>query len=328
MSGRDGDPRPGVVLGPFLHLSRKSLWRETNPSGYRRRTMPTRSELLANIPLFALLDDQERGALAARLDDVRFDAGTMLFTAGDPGESMFVLVSGEVQVFFRNNTGQHIGLETVTAGHFIGEISLLDGGSRSASAVATTDVEAIVIDRGDLDEFLRACPAAALDLLGATGRRLRESADLLRHTATRDVNEIEEDHRTTVMRIADVISEFSGSLPFLFIHCVIFFVWIILNVTPLSGTRFGAWDPFPFGLLTMVVSLEAIILSVFVLLSQNRQVARDRVRNDIEYDVNMKAELEVAELHKKLDYVGEQILARLERLERLERHDRKSDAGK
>jgi uncharacterized membrane protein len=144
---------------------------------------------------------------------------------------------------------------------------------------------------------------------------------------TRDVNEIEEDHRTTVMRIADVISEFSGSLPFLFIHCVIFFVWIVLNVAPLSRTRFGAWDPFPFGLLTMVVSLEAIILSVFVLLSQNRQVTRDRVRNDIEYDINMKAELEVAELHKKLDYVGEQILARLERLERADR-DRRSDAGK
>ena len=279
-------------------------------------TMPTRSELLANIPLFALLDDQERSGLAERLDDIRFTAGTKLFTAGDPGQSMFVLVSGEVEVFFRNTTGQHIVLETVKAGHFIGEISLLDGGSRSASAVATSDVEAIVIDRGDLDEFLRACPAAALDLLGATGRRLRESADLLRHTATRDVNEIEEDHRTAVMRIADIISEFSGSLPFLFIHCGIFFVWIILNVDPLSRTRFGAWDPFPFGLLTMVVSLEAIILSVFVLLSQNRQVARDRVRNDIEYDVNMKAELEVAELHKKLDYMSEQVLARLERLER------------
>jgi uncharacterized membrane protein len=278
--------------------------------------MPTRSELLANIPLFALLDDQERSALAERLDDVRFAAGTALFTAGDPGESMFIVVSGKVDIFFRNNTGQHIGLETAAAGHFIGEISLLDGGSRSASAVATTDVEAIVVDRGDLDEFLHACPAAALDLLGATGRRLRESADLLRHTATRDANEIEEDRRTKVMKVADWISEFSGSLPFLFIHCVLFFVWIILNVGPLGRTRIGGWDPFPFGLLTMVVSLEAIILSVFVLLSQNRQVARDRVRNDIEYDVNLKAELEVTELHKKLDHMSEEILARLARMER------------
>jgi CRP/FNR family cyclic AMP-dependent transcriptional regulator len=277
--------------------------------------MPTRSELLAHIPLFSLLDDDERGALAERLDDVRFEAGTTLFTTGDPGESMYVLVRGEVEVFLRNNTGQQTTLEYVRAGHFIGEVSLLDGGSRSASAVARTDVEALVIDRGDLDEFLRACPAAALDLLAATGRRLRESSDLLRHTATRDANELDEDRRTTVMRIADTISEFSGSLPFLFIHCVIFFVWIVLNVGPLSRTRYGAWDPFPFGLLTMVVSLEAIILSVFVLLSQNRQVARDRVRNDIEYDVNLKAELEVTELHRKLDHMSEEILARLERLE-------------
>jgi uncharacterized membrane protein len=278
--------------------------------------MPTRSELLADVPLFALLDEQERSALAVRLDDVRFPAGTTLFTAGDPGEAMFIIVSGEVEIFFRNNTGQRIALELATAGHFIGEISLLDGGARSASAVATKDVEALVVDRGDLDEFLRACPAAALDLLGATGRRLRESAELLRHTATRDANETEEDRRTRVMKIADWISEFSGSLPFLFIHCVLFFVWIVLNVGPLARTGLGGWDPFPFGLLTMVVSLEAIILSVFVLLSQNRQVARDRVRNDIEYDVNLKAELEVAELHKKMDHIGEEILARLARLER------------
>ena len=97
---------------------------------------------------------------------------------------------------------------------------------------------------------------------------------------------------------------------------MIFFVWIVLNVGPLARPRFGGWDPFPFGLLTMVVSLEAIILSVFVLLSQNRQVARDRVRNDIEYEVNLKAELEVTELHEKLDYMSEQVLERLERLER------------
>jgi CRP-like cAMP-binding protein len=127
--------------------------------------MSTRAELLANIPLFALLDEQERASLAVRLDDVTFDAGTVLFTAGDPGESMFILVRGEVEVFFRNQTGKHIVLETVRAGHFIGEVSLLDGGSRSASAIARSDVEAIVVDRGDLDEFLRACPAAALDLL-------------------------------------------------------------------------------------------------------------------------------------------------------------------
>jgi uncharacterized membrane protein len=278
--------------------------------------MPTRAELLADIPLFSLLDEAERGALAERLEVVTYAAGTPIFTAGDPGESMLIVLTGEVEIFFRNNTGQHIALEVAAPGHFVGEISLLDGGARSASAMATKDTEALLVDRGDLDAFLHSCPAAALDLLSATGRRLRESSELLRHTATRDANEIDEDRRTKVMKVADWISEFSGSLPFLFIHIGIFFVWIAFNVGPVGHTSAGGWDPFPFGLLTMVVSLEAIILSVFVLLSQNRQVARDRVRNDIEYDVNMKAELEVAELHKKLDHLSEEILGRLARLER------------
>jgi len=115
---------------------------------------------------------------------------------------------------------------------------------------------------------------------------------------------------------ADWISDFSGSLPFLFIHCGLFFVWIILNTGPLARTPLGGWDEFPYGLLTMCVSLEAIILSVFVLLSQNRQVARDRVRNDIEYEVNLKAELEIAHLHEKFDHLHAELLDRLSTLEK------------
>ncbi len=278
--------------------------------------MPTRTELLAGIPLFALLDDNERSKLAERLDDEKFAAGSTIFGAGDPGDTMYILVSGEVDISFRNDTGRQVSIETVTPGAFFGEISLLDGGPRTATAIATKDAEALVVDRGDLDDFVRTCPAAALDLLAATGRRLRDSAMLLRHTASRDINEVEEDSRTTLMKIADWISEFSGSLPFLFIHIGIFFVWIVVNVGPLGQSHIGGWDPFPFGLLTMAVSLEAIILSVFVLLSQNRQVARDRVRNEVEYDVNLKAELEVAELHKKVDLLHAEVLARLARIEK------------
>jgi uncharacterized membrane protein len=278
--------------------------------------MATTGELLAETPLFALLDEQERAALAERTEYVHFDPGVTIFRAGEPGDSMYVVRTGEVEIFFKNDTGQRIVLETARPGDFFGEISLLDGGPRTASAIAKTDVEAILVDRNDLDDFLRRSPAAAMDLLAATGRRLRETARLLRHTASRDVNEVEEDHRTKVMKVADWISEASGSIPFLLLHCVLFFGWIIDNVSPVSHSRWGGWDPYPFGLLTMAVSLEAIILSVFVLLSQNRQVARERLRNDVEYQVNLKAELEVAELHRNVADLQAELLARLDRIEK------------
>jgi len=269
--------------------------------------MPTPAEMLAGVPLFSLLQDQERAALAERLERIEAPAGRTMFLRGDPGNAMYIVRSGAVEILFKNDTGERIVLETAKPGHFFGEISLLDEGPRTASAVVKEDLDALVVDRGDLAEFLKAHPEAAMDLLAAMGRRLRDSAKLLRHSVSRDINEETEDKRTTVMKIADWISEFSGSLEFLFIHLGIFFIWIILNTGPLSRTSFGGFDPFPFGLLTMVVSLEAIILSVFVLLSQNRQVARDRVRNDIEYQVNLKAELEIAHLHEKVDELHEMI---------------------
>jgi len=281
--------------------------------------VPSRSEILSDVPFFALLDDEERATLSERIDVVTVPAGQTLFSRGDPGDSMFVVRTGAVEMWFKNDVGERIVLETARAGDFFGEISLLDGGPRNATALVTEDLEALVVDRGDLDEFFRLRPAAALDLLAATGRRLRETATLLSHMAARNANEEEEDKRTKVMKVADWISEFSGSIPFLGIHIVIFAIWILLNVKPLGATRIGNFDPFPFGLLTMVVSLEAIILSVFVLLSQNRQVARDRYRNDIEYHVNLKAELEIAHLHEKVDRMNEVIQARLEAMHRAAR---------
>jgi CRP/FNR family transcriptional regulator, cyclic AMP receptor protein len=169
------------------------------------------------------------------------------------------------------------------------------------------------VDPGDLEALVHTSPAAALHMLAAAGERLRNTVMLLRHTASRNPNIETEDHRTAVMKVADWISEFSGSLPFLFIHVALFAIWIALNTGPLSRSPLGGWDPFPFGLLTMVVSLEAIILSVFVLLSQNRQASRERVRNEIEYQVNLKAELEIAHMHEKVDDMYAAIMARMDR---------------
>jgi uncharacterized membrane protein len=229
-----------------------------------------------------------------------------------------VVVSGEVEIWIKRHTGERVVLETAKAGDFFAEISLVDGGPRNATATVTADADLIVVDRGDLDELFRVKPAAAMDLLTATGRRLRETSKLLRSVAAKNVNEETEDKSSTIERIADWVTEFSGSIPFLFIHVALFTVWIVLNVPPLDRAELGGFDPFPFGLLTMSVSLEAIILSVLVMLSQNRQVARDRIKNDIEYNVNVSAEAKVAHQHEKLDMLTEQLIGRLDRLEKSE----------
>ena len=278
-------------------------------------TEAAEAALLAEVPFFQLLDDEERHILASQLDVVRFKAGEILFNYGDPGDSMFVINEGEVEVFFKDDTGARIVLETAREGDFFGELSLLDSGPRTATVVALRDTEALRVDRDDLTYLLRKQPRAALHLLAAMGRRMRVTSELLRHTASRNVNEEVEDKRTKVQKAADWIAEFSGSISFLMIHLVLFAVWIAMNVgNGVPGVPM--FDPFPFGLLTMAVSLEAIILSVFVLLSQNRQAAKERVRGDIEYNVNLKAELEIAHLHEKVDRLTADVLARLDRLAR------------
>ncbi|MBN8612539.1 MAG: DUF1003 domain-containing protein [Deltaproteobacteria bacterium] len=274
--------------------------------------MATTAETLGEVPFFALLDDTERSALAERVDHVKFEKGKEIFKAAEPGGSLFIVRSGAVELWFKKDSGEKVVVETARANDFFGEISLLDGGPRTANATCVEDVEMIVVTREDLDELFRLKPASAMDLLSATGRRLRETNRLLRMAAAKDINEETEDNRSAVERAADWVTEFSGSITFLVLHIVWFVVWIGLNVAPLAESSAGGFDPFPFGLLTMCVSLEAIILSVLVMLSQNRQVARDRIRNEIEYQVNVSAEAKVAHLHEKVDRLQEDLLKALE----------------
>ena len=273
------------------------------------------ADLLKEVPLFELLDDNERTALAAQLDVVHFAAGETIFNYGEPGDAIYVISSGEVEVFFKNDTGERIVLEVATRGDFFGELSMLDEGTRSASVIAIQDTQALRLDRPDLEKFLHLRPQAAMDLLAAMGRRLRVTVERLRHTATRNVNEEIEDRRTWVQKTADWIADFAGSIPFLLIHVAIFAFWLTVNWLHVPGIP--QFDPYPFGFLTLAVSLEAIFLSVFVLLSQNRQASKDRVHADIEYDINLKAELEIAHLHEKLDSLTRDVLVRLDRVHRL-----------
>ncbi len=275
------------------------------------------TEMLKGVPLFEFLDDSERAELAARLEVVRFPAGETVFQIGEPGDALYVVRSGEAEVYFKNDTGERIVLEVAGPGDFFGELSLLDRGSRSASVVATRDLEALCLDREQLERFIQLRPQVAMDLLAAMGRRLRVSAERLRRSAIRNVNEEISDTRTTVQKAADWVAMFAGSIPFLLLHVAWFGIWLSVNSLKIPGIP--QFDPFPFGFLTLAVSLEAIFLSVFVLLSQNRQAEKDRVRSDIEYDVNLKAELEIVQLHEKIDRLTGDVLMRLERLQQAAR---------
>jgi uncharacterized membrane protein len=269
-------------------------------------------KLLSGVKLFELLSDEDRAALAAVVDNIHVTAGQTLFEAGHPGESLFVVRSGEIELFIKDNTGQKIVLMNAVEGGLFGELALLDRGARTATAVALSDSELLELDREDLLLLFQRHPDSAVSMLAAVTGMMRNADELLRTRVSRNVNEEVEEHLTTLQKVADWIAWFSGSMPFLIMNGIWFIVWIIVNVMDVGLPRF---DPYPFGLLTMIVSLEAIFLSCFVLVSQNRQAEKDHVRSDIEYEINVKAELEVAHLHEKTDRMYEQMLARFAALE-------------
>ena len=275
--------------------------------------MPCTPELLADVELFEHMDDEDRARLAQFIGGRELSAGTLLFQAGQPGEAMYVVKRGEIELYIKDNAGQKIALATVGAGQVFGEMALLDHGPRTATARALEDSELLELDRDSLLLLFRTTPTAALSLLAAMSHMTRKADELLRTRVSRNANEEVAEHSSGFQRVADWISEFSGSMAFLIINATWFCVWIALNTLPLG---IPAFDPYPFGLLTMIVSLEAIFLSCFVLISQKRQSEKDRVRSDIEYEVNVKAELEVAHLHEKTDQIYTHMLEHFARIEK------------
>jgi CRP/FNR family transcriptional regulator, cyclic AMP receptor protein len=275
--------------------------------------MTCKPELLADVELFEHVSEDDRARLAEFIDFRQLAAGETLFNTGEPGESLYVVKSGEIELFIKDTAGQKILLAIASAGEVFGELALLDRGPRTATAYALADSELLELDRDDLLLLFQKSPNAALRLLAAMGHMTRKADELLRTRVSRNANEEAEEKISTLQRVADWISWFSGSMSFLLLNAVWFIVWIALNTLPLGVVQF---DPYPFGLLTMIVSLEAIFLSCFVLISQNRQAEKDRVRSDIEYDVNIKAELEIAHLHEKTDRMYTEMLEHFIRVQK------------
>jgi CRP/FNR family cyclic AMP-dependent transcriptional regulator len=250
-----------------------------------------------------------------QVESQNFAAGQIVFNLGDPGDSLYLIRSGEVEVFYKDDTGNRIVLERLGPGKFFGEVSLLDGGPRTASVLVLHDLETLRVEREGFVRFVKEQPASAMRLLSALGRRLRTTTERLRHTATRNANTETEERRTLLERCADIVTNVSGSIPFLLFHLAIFIAWFPINLGLIPAIK--PFDPFPFGLLCMMVSLEAVILSMFVLISQRRETAKDRVRSDIEYDVNLKAEMEIAHLHEKVDELNARLIARIDETHRI-----------
>ncbi len=276
--------------------------------------MPAEDSLLAEVPLFQGLDPTERATLASAMHLRDFSAGERIFRRGDPGQALHVIAVGAVEISVDTTTGRKVLLGLLSPGDFFGELSLLDGRERTADAVAVEATRTVEIDREALEALFRKHPGAALDVLTVIGRRLREADRLLQSQSSVSPNEEVEQRTTALQRLAQWLAAFSGSLPFLALHVLLFLGWVLLNVGLFAWVK--PFDPFPFGFLTMATSLESIFLACFVLIAQNRQAASDRIRSDVEYAANIKAGLEVTQLHVKVDTLYAETMARLAALER------------
>jgi len=284
---------------------------------------------LGHIALFARLNRDERAALFAAMEERECAPQETIVWLGDTGDSFFLISSGRVVITIPNESGQHIILNTLEEGGFFGEISLVDGGPRTATVRAIEASKLLMLSRAAFHSFVRQRPDVAIEILTVMGQRLRSSTEHLR--SLKNPNEVFAECRRASLwqKVSDVIAAVAASQWFTALHLVWFGVWIVINVAgPLMLTGavlvpdekkgllpWWVFDPFPFGLLTMVVSLEAIFLSIFVMVSQNRQSEKDRLRTDLDYQVNVKAQTEIMAIARKLDLIEQKLDARPDRRE-------------
>jgi CRP/FNR family transcriptional regulator, cyclic AMP receptor protein len=275
--------------------------------------MSTTVAMIGEVPIFGLLDDEEREALAEMMGAREFKQGETVFHYGDPGGEIFIIRTGRVELFVENTEGEKIPLSENEQGDVIGELSFLDGGPRTATAVARENTQMLVLDRVRLLDFIDKHPHAAMDVLTVIGRRLRATDELLRTQVSRNPNVEEQEMLTFGQRIADKVASFGGSWTFILLFGAVMAVWIVLNSAALFTHHF---DPYPYILLNLFLSMTAAIQAPVIMMSQNRQSSKDRLKSDLDYEVNLKAELEVAHLHHKVDRIYERLEEHWARLER------------
>jgi uncharacterized membrane protein len=255
-------------------------------------------QALRSVPLFQSLGHREVAELFRLLTTREIAKGTALFRRDDPGDAMFFIESGRIRISVKDADGHDTNLAELGVGDFFGEMAMLDGQNRSADATAIEETNLAVLKRDDFREFVRREPDVALGLLTAMTHRLRRTDNLLRHRISRNINEIEAAHLTLADRAADLIAEFGGSWKFIGAAIGFVIVWIIINSWVLYTRPF---DAFPYVLLNLVLGMIAGLQAPIIMMSQNRQGEKDRIRADLDYRVNLKNELLLTEVLRRLE---------------------------
>src|SRR5713101_3663389 len=255
-------------------------------------------DTLRQVPLFESLDDAAAKELCELLETLDCKTETFLFRAGDAGDAMYIIEHGKVRICVQATDGHEVTLTELGRGDFFGEMALLlDGQRRSADAVVAAGARLAVLSREHFLSFMRGSSDVALEMLTALANRLRHTDELLRHSATRNVNVEEAAQRTLADRAADIIAEFGGSWKFIVAAVLFFNAWVLLNTWLLAH---GGFDPYPYLLLSTAVNMLAVLQAPIILMSQNRQSYKDRLRAEIDYQINLKNELALNEIIERL----------------------------
>jgi CRP/FNR family cyclic AMP-dependent transcriptional regulator len=254
-------------------------------------------DTLRQVPLFESLDDKAAKELSDLLETLDCKAETFLFRTGDAGDAMYLIEHGKVRICVQTIDGREVTLTELGRGDFFGEMALFDGQRRSADAVVAEDARLALLSREHFLSFMRSSPDVALEMLTALANRLRHTDELLRHSATRNVN-VEEAARSTLAdRAADIIAEFGGSWKFIISAMLFFNLWVLINTWLLADSAF---DAYPYLLLSTAINMLAVLQAPIILMSQNRQSHKDRLRSEIDYQINLKNELALNEIIQRL----------------------------
>ena len=265
--------------------------------------MPCDPAVFEDIPIFSLLDADERAVLADQVELRRFHARQRIYRAGEQGEKAYVVLSGKVAVVVIDEDNQEVVIDTPAVGEVFGLASMLSTGPHQTTATALEETAAIEIDRNDIAGLLQKKPMAGLDMLTMVGRQFRAAQDLVRARAGRNPNEVIEETLTFGDHLADSVAKFGGSWSFIISFGVVLCAWVAVNIV--LATK--AWDPYPFILLNLFLSMLAAIQAPIIMMSQNRQDAKDRVRSELDFAVNRKAENEITQLAAKLNRLEDRL---------------------